>query len=69
MIMVYCIFNLFILLSCEDLDQTTRKIKNPVYSLEKTLFDMTYTNQLISFETYQLKMHLPDKLFTDCRME
>ena len=27
---------------------------------------MTYTNQLMNFETHQLKLHLPDKLFTDC---
>ena len=42
---------------------------NPLYSPEKTLFDMTYINQLMSFETCQLKLHLPDKLFMDCRME
>ena len=63
MIIVYCIFNLFVLLSFEDFGLNNMKIQNPLYSLEKTLFDMTYTNQLMNFETHQLK------LFTDCRME
>ena len=26
---------------------------------------MTYTNQLMKFEIHQLKLHLPDKLFTE----
>ena len=65
MIMVYCI--LFILLSFEDFGLNS--MKNQKSSILLKNIDMTYTNQLMSFETYQLKLHLPDNLFTDCRME
>ena len=51
MIMVYCIFNLFILLSFEDFGLNNMKIQKASFSLEKKLFD-----QLMNLETHQLKL-------------